>query len=120
MLFRSGVEEDDREAARWFAEAARRGSARAQMLLGECYENGYGVEKDEHRAVELYRQSHEGGHASGTCALGGCYENGTGVRKDLKKAEALYRQAAERGYQRAEEALKRLRGKKRLRWPWQK
>ena len=51
-------------------ESAGQGYARAQELLGECYENGSGVEKDERRAFELYRQSHEGGHAPGTCALG--------------------------------------------------
>ena len=40
------MEEDDQEAVRWFSKAAQAGSARAQMLLGECYENGYGVEAD--------------------------------------------------------------------------
>ena len=35
--------EDDREAAGWFAQAAQQGYPRAQMLMGVCFENGYGV-----------------------------------------------------------------------------
>ena len=32
------VEEDDREAAMWFAKAAQQGYPRAQVLMGECFE----------------------------------------------------------------------------------
>ena len=40
------MQENDAEAAKWFAKAAEQQFPRAQYLLGECYENGYGVEKD--------------------------------------------------------------------------
>ena len=43
-------------------KAAAQDFPRAQQLLGECYENGYGVERDEERAFRLYQKSHENGH----------------------------------------------------------
>ena len=89
------------------------------MLLGECYENGYGVEQDPKRAAELYARSSEGGYRDGICALGALYEKGLGVRRDRERALELYRQAAQQGSQEAKKALQRLEGKK-PRWPWRR
>ena len=41
-------------------KSAQQGYHRAEFLLGECYENGYGVEKDLEKAVELYTRAHKG------------------------------------------------------------
>ena len=71
-------------------QAAEQGYPRAQQLLGECYENGYGVEQDEAKAAELYQLAHRAGYVPATCALGTCYEYGDGVEKDLDKAVELY------------------------------
>ena len=60
---------NDAEAAKWFEKAAAQDFPRAQQLLGECYENGYGVERDEERAFRLYQKSHENGHIPGTPKL---------------------------------------------------
>ena len=72
------------------------------MLLGECYENGYGVERDITKAVELYTSAHERGNAAATCSLGLCYELGRGVEEDKGRAAQLYRQAANHGNARAQ------------------
>ena len=42
------------------------------MLLGECYENGYGVEVDLSHAFQLYQSAYERGYAPAACALGVC------------------------------------------------
>ena len=86
--------------------------------MGECYENGFGVPRDLARAVEYYTMAHEGGRSDGSFALAACYEKGTGVKADLEKALTLYKQAASRGSREAEEALKRLSGKKSRKFPW--
>ena len=93
---------------------------RAEFFLGECYENGYGVEKDPGRAVEYYIKAHEGGRSDGTFALAACYEKGFGVKEDPAKALELYREAARQGHKEAGEAVKRLSGKKKRKFPWQK
>ena len=73
----------------WFAKAAQQGYARAQMLMGECFENGYGVEKDAAKALELYRAAHEQHYPDGTCALGLCCELGQGVEQNKALAVEL-------------------------------
>ena len=77
------METDDKAAVEWFQKAADQEYPRAMMLLGECYENGYGIEKDVTKAVELYTKAHEAGHPPATCSLGLCYEVGTGVELSL-------------------------------------
>jgi TPR repeat protein len=49
-----GVEKDEAEAARLYAQAAERGLADARCALGYCYYMGKGAEKDEAKAVLLY------------------------------------------------------------------
>jgi len=41
-----GVTQDDAKAVKWFARAAKQGSAQAQYNLGIMYEKGLGVDKD--------------------------------------------------------------------------
>ena len=44
-------------------QAAERGDAHAQALLGEMYEKGRGVRQDYAEAVKWFRQAAEQGHA---------------------------------------------------------
>jgi TPR repeat protein len=54
---------------RW-EQAARAGYARGMVLLGECYEKGFGgVPQDEKQAVEWYRKAAEAGHPLAPGAL---------------------------------------------------
>ncbi|MHA1535964.1 MAG: hypothetical protein ACTSUD_00275 [Alphaproteobacteria bacterium] len=41
-----GVAQNDAAAARWYAKAARRGHASAQLNLGDAYARGRGVKRD--------------------------------------------------------------------------
>jgi hypothetical protein len=51
---RSGTDQDETLAARFFLEAAERGYARAQFYLAECFLNGSGVPQNINNAVEWY------------------------------------------------------------------
>lgn len=76
---------------------ATRGDARAQILLGEMYEQGAGVNKDYSQASSWFRKAAEQGHATAQRKLGELYMDGLGVPKDVREALAWYRKAAERG-----------------------
>ena len=114
------MEEDNDQAFYWFSQSAGKEYHRAEFFLGECYENGYGVKKDLRRAVEYYIKAHEGRRSDGTFALAACFEKGLGVKADPAKALALYQEAAGQGHKEAQEAVQRLTGKKKRRFPWQK
>lgn len=53
----------DRNAARWFFEAARRGHADAQYHLGLLFYAGTGVVKDTDEALKWIRRAADSGHA---------------------------------------------------------
>lgn len=52
----------DRDAARWFFEAARRGHADAQYHLGLLFYAGTGVEKNAAEALKWIRRAADNGH----------------------------------------------------------
>jgi hypothetical protein len=64
-----GVEQDLREAVKWFRKAAEQGHADGQYDLAYCYDSGKGVEMDEQEAVKWYRKAAEQGHADAEKAL---------------------------------------------------
>ncbi|HUB97487.1 MAG TPA: tetratricopeptide repeat protein [Stellaceae bacterium] len=82
-----GVPRDARQAAFWYAKAARQGNAFAAVRLGEHFEHGDGVDRDLAKARELYQR------------IAGQYPDRTGdaARLDLARldrASALETQAA--------------------------
>ena len=92
-----GVEQDKKEAVKWFRKAAEQGNASAQLNLGYCYENGEGVEQNKAEAVKWYRKAADQGEAKAQYNLGNCYDNGEGVEQDKAEAVEWYRKAAEQG-----------------------
>jgi TPR repeat protein len=100
-----GVEQDQREAVKWYRKAAEQGLAHAQDNLGVCYYTGTGVEKDEVEAVKWYRKSAEQGDRLGQYNLGLSYDNGNGVGQDQREAVKWFRRAAEQGDADAENTL---------------
>ena len=101
----NGVQQDYREAVKWFRKAAQQGNAEAQAGLGLCYLTGEGVPEDAREAVKWLRKSAEQGNASGQILLGLCYEDGIGVPKDMREAVKWYRKAAEQGNAEAQNKL---------------
>ncbi len=89
-------------AMRWLTKAAEQGHARAQLQLGEIYENGRGVIQDYKAAIEWYRQAAEQGEAEAMFRLGKMYQVGRGVSKDSVEAYVWLNLAGSRGEIRAE------------------
>ncbi len=82
-----GVEQDPREAVRWYRKAAEQGHAWAQNNLGNLlYEGGEGVAQDPREAVHWWRKAAAQGDAKAQYALGMAYKLGEGVIADVFEA----------------------------------
>lgn len=91
------VEQDYRQAAKWYRKAAEQGNVDAQYHLGICYNDGLGVKKDSLKALEWYRKAADQGNASAQYYLGICYYIGSGVEQDYRQAAEWYQKAANNG-----------------------
>ena len=60
-----GVQQDFKEAARWFRKAGEQGLALAQHSLGVMYASGDGVPSNDVKACAWYIQSAFNGHPDG-------------------------------------------------------
>lgn len=80
-----------------YQEAAARGDANAQYMLGLLYATGEGVPKDAFQAIEWYQKSAAQGNAGAQYMLGLVYTTGKGVPKDTVKAAYWYTKAAAQG-----------------------
>jgi len=94
----SSVIQDYSEAAKWYRKAAEQGHVRAQVFLGEMYEEGAGVTQDYSEAVKWYRKAAEQGDADAQYFLSDMYQRGAGVTQDNFEADKWRRKAAEQGY----------------------
>jgi hypothetical protein len=54
-----GVEQDYKEAAKWYLKAAGKEHAQAQAMLGYMYSKGQGVEQDNKEAIKWFRRAAE-------------------------------------------------------------
>ena len=86
---------DGGEGLQRLYDAAERGVAAAQCLLGNCYYEGIGVGRDEAETVKWYRKAAEQGHSDGQMNLGACYLFGSGVEEDKVEAAKWFRKSAE-------------------------
>jgi TPR repeat protein len=96
-----GLEYSDRQqyayAFRLWREAAARGFAGAQLMLGAGYDYGKGVEVDKTEAVRWYRLAAEQGDTGALHALAANYILGEGVPKDVSEGLRWYKTAAALG-----------------------
>lgn len=93
------------EAVGWYHKAAQKGHAKAQYMLGYCYEHEVGIRKDMAEAAKWYRKAAEQGNAPAQNALGLCCSKGLGVSRDHAEAAKWYRLAAEQGLAAAQNNL---------------
>lgn len=84
---------DYRTALNVWMDAASRGDAEAQTMVGEIYERGLGSAPNYEAAVEWYRQAADQGYSRAQFNLGALYEQGLGVPEDRLQALNLYRSA---------------------------
>lgn len=85
------------EAYNWYNQAAEKGNADAQYMLGRMYRLSQGVATDNSSAAKWYRKAAEQGHADAQFFLGKMYFEGEGVAKDYAEAVRLYSRSADQG-----------------------
>ena len=54
-----GIDQDNKEALKWYREAAEQGNTYAQYAIGVMYQDGKGVDQDYKEAVKWYRKTLE-------------------------------------------------------------
>lgn len=91
------VEQNQREAVKWFRKAADQGLAAAQSQMGSCFELGRGVDKDGAEAVKWYRKAADQNYAMAQHHLGKCHRFGIGVPIDYVKSFDWELKAAKQG-----------------------
>jgi hypothetical protein len=92
-----GIEEDYKQAIKWYIKSAEQGYAMAQFNLGAMYDKGEGVTQDYKEALKWYMKAAEQGDADAQCNLGVKYSKDEGVTQDYKEAFKWYMKAAEQG-----------------------
>ena len=103
-----GIEQDYREAVKWYTKAAQQGHAGAQYNLGWMYYTGFGVEKDDREAHKWWAKAAQQGDAVTQGLLGLMYKNGFGVEMDYCEAHKWLTLAAEQGNEDARKARDEL------------
>lgn len=97
-----GVEQNLKEACKWYLKAAKQGHVVAQRLIGVRYlYGGAGVEKDEEEGMKWIRKSAESGCAFAQWNMGLCYLNGQGVEKNSEEAIKWFQKAGKNGHSEA-------------------
>ncbi len=92
-----GIEQDFREAAKWYTRSAAAGFALAQYRLATLYERGLGVEKDTSRAKVWYERAAEQGNVKAMHNLAVLSAGGNSGKADYGSAARWFGEAAERG-----------------------
>ncbi|MEE8515990.1 MAG: tetratricopeptide repeat protein, partial [Alphaproteobacteria bacterium] len=110
MAFKTGqgVKQDHVKAANWFAQAADKGLAEAQLNLALAYFEGKGVAKDDVQAVKWFAKAAIQGHPTAQYGLALMINTGRGVPYNLVEALTWYKLAASKGHRKAIMALKRF------------
>jgi TPR repeat protein len=105
-LYGIGVKRDDARGLALGRESEAAGSCFGQLVVGWCYEVGYGgVARDYAEAVRLYSLAAAQGHLEAQFRLAGMFEYGRGVAQDTAEAIRWHRLAAAQGHVEAQYCL---------------
>ena len=99
-----GVVQNDKEAAKWFALAAKQGVAEAQYQYGLALLQGRGVVQDYQAAFSWIEKPAQRGYARAQYSLGELYRYGTGTAVDKARAYLWFNLAAAQGVEAAAKA----------------
>lgn len=99
-----GVVQNDKEAVKWFALAAKQGLTEAQYQYGLVLLRGRGVVQDYKSGFSWIEKSAKGGHAKAQYSLGELYRYGTGTAIDKSRAYLWFNLAAAQGIDAAAKA----------------
>lgn len=92
-----GVDKDENKGATLIKEAAEKGDAEAQDILGQLFESGIGVIADPTSAFYWHKRAALQGLSPAYCGLATCYLKGIGVIKNERIALALLQTAVKYG-----------------------
>ena len=99
-----GLIQNDKEAAKWFALAAKQGLAAAQYHYGLVLLEGRGVVQDYKAAFSWIEKPAQRGYAKAQYSLGELYRYGTGTAIDKARAYLWFNLAAAQGVEAAAKA----------------
>lgn len=85
---------NDKKAINLLKDAAKRGGAMANYLLGQCYLTGVGGKEDVAQAVGYIAKAVELGCPEAMQTMANLYYEGRGVEQNYKDAATLFTQAA--------------------------
>jgi TPR repeat protein len=88
---------DIRQAVQLWAEAAKRGNARAMARLGRCYLDGKGLVKNDTKAFELFSKAAKQNDRLAIAWLIQCYAEGRGTKQDVESARNWIKHAEATG-----------------------
>jgi hypothetical protein len=99
-----GVIQNDKEAAKWLALAAKQGLAEAEYQYGLALLQGRGVVQDYKAAFSWIEKPAQRGYARAQYSLGELYRYGTGTAPDKARAYLWFNLAAAQGVDAAAKA----------------
>lgn len=88
------IEADNEKLFMWAQKSALQGNAKAQRILGICYELGLGTTKNGQKAVEWMTKAADQWNVNAIDDLAGYYAKGEIVPQDYDKVVDLYMTAA--------------------------
>ena len=91
------IDEIDDELIYEITNYAEQDYKKAQLMLGNCYYNGYGVDVDYAEAISWREKAAEQGDAQAQLLVAQQYFSGIGTLRDVEKAKHWYNLAAENG-----------------------
>lgn len=103
-----GVQNDAKEAARWYSIAAERGLTGAQVNLAEMFYEGGGVDQSYELAAQWYARAARSGHAHAQYKLARMIEDGHTSAGNIELAKNLYGWAIDAGHSGALERYRQL------------
>lgn len=103
-----GVEQNYKEAFKWFRVSAQKGLSDAQFYLGLMYYYGKAVARNYSNAFYLFLSAAEQGQTEAQFILGNMYISGQGVQQNYIKAYAWTSIAYKNGHNQAEQNLQFL------------
>jgi TPR repeat protein len=103
-----GVEQNYKEAFKWFRVSAQKGLPDAQFYLGLMYYEGKAVACNYSNALYLFLAAAKQGQTEAQFILGDMYISGQGVKRNYIKAYAWTSIAYKNGYDQAEQNLQFL------------
>ncbi len=98
-------EKDYKKALDMLTVEAEAGNAKAQFLLGEMYEMGFGVEQDYEKAIAYYANAAWKNKGAAIFALARMQELGLGLEQNIRQAALGYLEAAKLGHANAQHNL---------------